>query len=161
MGDRRIMLIFTGLPEVFVPADDTHFGTTREIAVTSVLWNINAQSLNGVIYEEFANPPTGWILPTWRLKRAEFLPDGYHVWLKGPAQYYQVQLDKLIELRETLNAFTNFTSSSNYMGVVGDDNENFTPPSPAAEPLPTRLIFNEDEVQAIYPPAPIANANLP
>lgn len=167
MGDRRILLIFTGLPEVFVPGNDTHFNTTRAIAVTSLLWGVNANSVG--MHAEFASG--GWILPSWRLKRGEFRQEGplqgtqgmfYYVWLKGSAQDYQVQFDKLSKLRDNLSGFSNVTSNNNYMWVVGDHEEVFfTRPGPNSEPLPIRLIFNQDEVQAIYPPVPITDADLP
>lgn len=171
MGDRRIMLIFTGMPAVFVQADDTHMGTTRAIEVVNLLWNIDDIGSQG-LHEQFAHPvPGSWILPSWRLKRGELREEGpipgflppmfYYVWLKGPAQDYELQIEKLWALNRTLLRFANLTGAQNYMWVVRDDSDHFIQPSANSEPLPIRLMYDEDIVQAVYPNAPNPNSDLP
>ena len=168
MGDRRILLIFTGMPAQFVQANDTHMGTTRAIEVVNLLWNIEDIGM----HEQIAHPvPGSWILPTWRLKRGELREDGpipgflqgmfYYVWLKGPAQDYELQIAKLSALNRRLVRFANLIGAQNYMWVVGDDANFFIQPSANSEPLPIRLMYDEDIVRAVYPNAPNPNSDLP
>ena len=168
MGDRRIMLIFTGMPAQYVDTADIYLGTTRAIEVVNLLWNIEHRNL----HEQFAHPvPGSWILPTWRLKRGELREEGpipgflppmfYYVWLKGLAQDYELQIEKLWALNKTLLRFNNLIGAQNYMWVVRDDSDRFIHPSANSEPLPIRLMYDEDIVQAVYPNAPNPNSDLP